>query len=564
MIRIIKFLTVVLCFCTLGNKALGQTVSFGNIGDNGALVTASLNDSTLTISGTGNMADFDVSLGGIPWNSYLTKIKTVVIDSGVTNIGNIAFQGCTNLQSITIPEGVDTIGRRSFYNCSYLPYILIPSSVTKIEDSAFVNCTGLQVFTNLATVPQNINSNVFHGITVGSVYLAVREMSDSIYQSASVWSNFKFAPPYVLIEGNLGSDIDEAILGPNGTILYLKYQTNNSNLLERLIISDGVSANKIAMFDYDSNGSLTTAYIDGTVFSVDGIVGNSCNISSVSSNGDYSFVENILWDVHSASVTLLKKTAKKYALDKAKELVDRIVMNSVGLHVENTAPSWVGLTKTIVDVLGVDDLMPPSVKVIYAGTMWALSAPSAIASCGSMILLATTPITLPLALPSIALCAYNAYEWYKSTQYFGKALLALGKNNGNMACSVRASLNGGTLLIDGNGALCNEILDEYRPTFNNGYTDRRPEIKKLIIGGGVTEIPASAFKNYTNLQNIRIENGSDILNFGYSIWAGSEAFNGSSGSLYLDRNISGLMPFKDNTLITSVTIGNQVSTIPAN
>ena len=66
------------------------------------------------------------------------------------------------------------------------------------------------------------------------------------------------------------------------------------------------------------------------------------------------------------------------------------------------------------------------------------------------------------------------------------------------------------------------------------------------------------------MQNIRIENGSDILNFGYSIWAGSEAFNGSSGSLYLDRNISGLMPFKDNTLITSVTIGNQVSAIPAN
>ena len=62
--------------------AMAQTWQIGDSKTNtAAAVTAILSGNTLTISGSGNMADFDVSAGGIPWNNYLTQIKTVVINN---------------------------------------------------------------------------------------------------------------------------------------------------------------------------------------------------------------------------------------------------------------------------------------------------------------------------------------------------------------------------------------------------------------------------------------------------------------------------------------------------
>ena len=134
-------IAMLLCFCAFTNKVMGQTWDISDKSTTGNSVTAVLNGNTLTISGTGNMADFDVSAGGIPWNNYLTQIKTVIINSGVTNIGNIAFQGCSNLQTITIPSTVTIIGYRAFYNCTNPNLqIIIPNSVTEIEGEAFRNC----------------------------------------------------------------------------------------------------------------------------------------------------------------------------------------------------------------------------------------------------------------------------------------------------------------------------------------------------------------------------------------------------------------------------------------
>ena len=49
----------------------------------------------LTISGEGAMEDY--SVGGQPWYAYRVSIKKVVIEDGVTSIGNNAFCECKNL-----------------------------------------------------------------------------------------------------------------------------------------------------------------------------------------------------------------------------------------------------------------------------------------------------------------------------------------------------------------------------------------------------------------------------------------------------------------------------------
>lgn len=57
-------------------------------------------EGTLTISGTGAMADYDCEENLAPWADY--KIITVVIESGVTTIGAYAFDRCSELTSVTI------------------------------------------------------------------------------------------------------------------------------------------------------------------------------------------------------------------------------------------------------------------------------------------------------------------------------------------------------------------------------------------------------------------------------------------------------------------------------
>ena len=159
---------MLLCFCAFTNKAMawegnGTANNPWKIGDTqtntATAVTAVLNGNTLTISGTGNMADFWYSSEGeAPWYyefySNYSLITNIDIQSGVTNIGDRAFHNLKNLTTITIPSTVTIIGKQAFYmqpelgfNNTSLKSIKIPNSVKNIEGEAFRNCSGLETVT---------------------------------------------------------------------------------------------------------------------------------------------------------------------------------------------------------------------------------------------------------------------------------------------------------------------------------------------------------------------------------------------------------------------------------
>ena len=95
---------------------------------------------TLTISGTGEMWDFDALSNNAPWLEESRKlIRKIIISEGVTNIGSWAFYGCSSLTSVIIPNSVTNIGRWAFYGCSSLTSITIPNSVMSI-DGVFSGC----------------------------------------------------------------------------------------------------------------------------------------------------------------------------------------------------------------------------------------------------------------------------------------------------------------------------------------------------------------------------------------------------------------------------------------
>lgn len=71
------------------------------------------------------------------------SLKSIDIPSSVTEIGIYAFDGCSDLSLITIPDSVTRIGGAAFDSCESLSSITIPSSVTEIDGALFDRCSSL-------------------------------------------------------------------------------------------------------------------------------------------------------------------------------------------------------------------------------------------------------------------------------------------------------------------------------------------------------------------------------------------------------------------------------------
>ena len=167
-------------YCPDCDKVVEKGYTYWNEGN---LTWKLYEDGTLNISGTGAMKDYndDDNPSPVYQNS---NVKKVVIEKGVTSIGNYAFSGCLGLKSITIPDGITSIGDHAFdscinlrsitlpdsitsigmwafYNCWNVSSIIIPDGVTSIEDFTFNSCISLTSITIPNSVT-NIKSSAFH------------------------------------------------------------------------------------------------------------------------------------------------------------------------------------------------------------------------------------------------------------------------------------------------------------------------------------------------------------------------------------------------------------------
>ena len=134
-----------------------DVVESGNYGAEGANVKWTLDsEGTLTFSGKGAMKDFEAVDGPEPspmWHGN-EAVKEIVIENGITRIGDFAFDYCTEVESITIPDSVTSIGTFAFNNCSKLESITIPDSVISIDSMAFGECRNLKTI----TIPDSVTS----------------------------------------------------------------------------------------------------------------------------------------------------------------------------------------------------------------------------------------------------------------------------------------------------------------------------------------------------------------------------------------------------------------------
>lgn len=90
------------------------------------------------------------------------KISSVKLSQSLKTIGDMAFDGCSNLKEIEIPNGIETIGSTAFRNCA-LTSLVIPESVKSIDGYAFNNCKHLmEVFFVGNKAPKGIENGTYY------------------------------------------------------------------------------------------------------------------------------------------------------------------------------------------------------------------------------------------------------------------------------------------------------------------------------------------------------------------------------------------------------------------
>lgn len=290
--RIISLLlALVLAATLLPVQAWGATVVdsgyCGGEGDGKNLTWTLDSDGVLTISGEGKMGRW-IDLSSVPWYTNRSKIKRVVVGSGVTSIGDSAF-ACSSLTSVSIGDSVTSIGEKAFSVCNRLTSVTIPDSVTSIDQLAFYGCSNL---TGFQVDPQNRNYCSIDGVIFDKskktlvLYPSGNPASDYVIPS-SVTSIGEKA--FYHCSRNLAN-----ITIPNSVTSIGDSAFSGCSSLTSVIIPDSVTS--IGDDAFSSCRSLTSVTISNSVTSIGKSVFANCRLAnvtipnSVTSIGTHAFL----------------------------------------------------------------------------------------------------------------------------------------------------------------------------------------------------------------------------------------------------------------------------------
>lgn len=238
-------------------------------------ISFSLTDGVLTISGSGQMNDYKL-LKPAPWYEYKDEVYKLVVQSGVTYLGNYSFYGFDKLVSVELPDTLSGIGSYVFGGCSGLKYIYLPSSVTFAGKYVFYN-TGDEnviVYLQKEEIPEGFDESwdktnyLFNSGVVLNLGFSRDEYSywTSINDEETVTVNLelggKRVPSYAFDGLN---KLKKAVI-PEGAVSLSYKSFNNCNSLETVELPD--SLERLSSNAFSGCSSLNSLYVPSTVESV--------------------------------------------------------------------------------------------------------------------------------------------------------------------------------------------------------------------------------------------------------------------------------------------------------
>ena len=169
--RIISIFISLLMIVLFMQVSFAEDIAYGDDGNIHWVLNK--NTGVLTITGNGSMPV--CSQFHCPWGWQSSTVKKVIVENGITSIGENSFSGENNLTQIVLPESLTAIREGAFNGCCNIETILIPESVKIIEYGAFCGCALLSSI-NIPKQVQTISKSVFSGCSS----LTEIELPDSI------------------------------------------------------------------------------------------------------------------------------------------------------------------------------------------------------------------------------------------------------------------------------------------------------------------------------------------------------------------------------------------------
>ena len=470
---------------TLGTASAAEEniIASGTCGEN--LTWVLDNEGTLTISGTGDMDSWNGSDATAPWNAYTEQISSVIVEAGVTSVGDYAFFACTNLTTLDVPNSITSIGEGAFYVCASLEQITIPGGVTSIEAYTFARCISLTQI----TIPNSI-------ISIGEYALArCTSLSE------------------ISIPDSVAAISPSALYGCSG-LIEIHVDTNNPNFS-----SDGHGV----LFDKEQTTLLRASCA---------LSGSYCIPESVTSIGNSAF--NGCTDLIEIIIPDSVISIDSSAFSGCTNLTELLIPDSV-TSIGDYAFYWCTSLPEIV--------IPDGVSSIGKGAFWGCSSltemtipPKITAIADDVFCSCTglTEITIPRGITSIGDSAFydcpnltdvyyggSEEEWSKiaideynsyltdATIHFNSALpVASGTCGENLTWTLDSN---GILTISGTGAMADYFY------YEAPWSDYYDAIRSVVVEEGVTTIGKYAFWNCSNLISVDISNS--VTSIGYSAFS---------------------------------------------
>lgn len=178
--RIFSFLlALVLCVGLFAVVPVSAAETSGSCGEN---LTWSFANGRLTISGSGDMTDFN-QVDMPPWYEFRQEILYLTLPEGLTSVGNMAFYDCYNLTAVTLPASVKDIGKLAFCQCRNISILNLNAGLTSIGRSAFEQCNKLRDL----RLPESLTTLGYHafynctGLSCVKIPASVKEMDSGVF-----------------------------------------------------------------------------------------------------------------------------------------------------------------------------------------------------------------------------------------------------------------------------------------------------------------------------------------------------------------------------------------------
>lgn len=87
------------------------------------------------------------------------NVRSVIIEEGISKIGDSAFCGCS-IESISLPQSLEEIGYDAFGHCTKLKELVLPDNLKKMGKAPFANCPFNVVVSEKNNYFKNVDGNL--------------------------------------------------------------------------------------------------------------------------------------------------------------------------------------------------------------------------------------------------------------------------------------------------------------------------------------------------------------------------------------------------------------------